>query len=187
MSSQDRPSEDTYTYESTYCMGWPLYAGDPPHDRVGGAIYIVGDSFMSGAAVGSALHFVKGLRAAASGDRVASAFRAARSNAPRVAGMFGGYTAAFITVDNAVSLARGKETDHWSLALASAATFSLHGMRRGGAPAAARWALIGLTGYSFYAGFGPVLDYMNKALDSKLQQTRMRRMINRGEQPPTGP
>nr|CAB3482837.1 unnamed protein product [Digitaria exilis] len=121
--------------------GVPGYEGCPSYTY--DVVDFVGELFVLGAACGSAFHFVKGLRASPSGSgarRLAGAARAVGANAPRVAGKFGAYCAAFSAIECAVSVARGRE-DIWSSTAAAAATWGLHAMRRGrgggGVPAAA--------------------------------------------------
>ncbi|KAF8701868.1 hypothetical protein HU200_033194 [Digitaria exilis] len=114
-----------------------------------GVIGFVGELFMWGAAGGAAFHFARGLRGAPSGSgarlALAGAVRAASANAPRVGGTFAAYCAALSAIETAVSHARDS-VDMWCSVSASAALWGLHGMRRGGAVAAARGALLGTTG-----------------------------------------
>jgi len=123
----------------------PTYDTYP--DPVYRVVDFVGEFFLGGLALGSAFHFVRGLRGlpGPSGARLAGAVDAVRANAPRVAGKFGAYCAFFSAVDNAATLARGSE-DTWNSAAAGAATWGLHGMRRRGARAAARCGILGATG-----------------------------------------
>ncbi|WVZ93146.1 hypothetical protein U9M48_039152 [Paspalum notatum var. saurae] len=166
---------------AAYLGGHPVYVGNPRHDRVDGAVYVVGDFFLTGATGGSAFHFVSGLRASAAGasgvDRVAGALRAVCSNVPRFAGSCAAYSAAFIVVDNVMSLARGKD-DNLNMAIASAATAGLYGaMRRGGGAAAARCALLGVTGFLIYKGIDYAMDHANARWDI----IDHKRKIGRGE------
>ncbi|CAO2210811.1 unnamed protein product [Urochloa humidicola] len=118
---RDRPIYDSYTH--------PVY----------GVVGFVGELFLWGAAGGAAFHFARGL---VRGGGLAGATRAAGANAPRVAGTFGAYCAAFSAVETAVSHARDSK-DMWCSVSAFATIWGLHGMRRGGAPAAVGSALLG--------------------------------------------
>lgn len=134
--------------------GLPVYDGYP--DLVYGVADFVGFFFSFGLAGGSAFHFVKGIRDSARGARLAGAVQAVRANTLRVAGNFGGYCTAFSAIEAAVSAARGKE-DGWR------PTWGLHGMRRGGAPAAARCALLGVMGAFAMTG----VDYVVSNTDPR--------------------
>ncbi|XP_062195257.1 mitochondrial import inner membrane translocase subunit TIM17-3-like [Phragmites australis] len=154
--------------------GLPSY-DEYPHP-VYGVIGFVGEAFMYGAAGGSAFHFVRGLRSSPSGGRLAGAVSAARANAPRLAGKFGAYCAVFSAFESAVSLARRRE-DTWSSAVAAAATCGLHGMRRGGALAAARCALLGATGLVVLTGIDRAIMVSQSRSNALLRQKRIDRPL----------
>lgn len=125
--------------------GGDLPGYETPPDPVYGVIELVGEFFSSGLACGSAFHFVRGLRNSPRGARLAGAVRAASTHAPHVAGKLAAYFAAFSAIENGVSLARGKE-DALNIVAAGATTWGFHAMRRGGALAAGRCALLGVVG-----------------------------------------
>lgn len=130
MSGDEQPFYDTYWH--------PVF----------GVIGFVGAFFTGGLAGGTAFHIVKGLCVSpgGAGARLAGAVHAVRTNAPRVAGIFGGYCAGFSAIESTVSLARGTE-DGVSATAAAAATWGLDCLRKGrGAPAALGCALLGATG-----------------------------------------
>ncbi|KAL6900641.1 hypothetical protein ACP4OV_005317 [Aristida adscensionis] len=125
--------------------GLPIYP-DYCH-LVYGNIDFVGDTFTCGLVGSAAFHFLRGVRGAPNdGGRLglAAGGRAVRANAPRVAGRFGATCVVFTAMERAVSVARGSEiADWWSGGAGTAITWGLHGMRRGGAPAAAGRAFLG--------------------------------------------
>ncbi|RLN05535.1 hypothetical protein C2845_PM13G11050 [Panicum miliaceum] len=127
-------------------MGRDTPTYDTYPDPVYGFVDFVGELFAWGLAGGSAVHYIKGLRGSPSGARLAGAVNAVRQNAPRVAGKFGAYCVFLSAMESAVSFASGRD-DTWSTAVAVATTCGLHGMRRAGAPAAARYTVLGATGY----------------------------------------
>ncbi|CAO2188764.1 unnamed protein product [Urochloa humidicola] len=128
-------------------MGWDTPTYDSYPDSLYRFVDFVGELFSWGTAGGSAVHFIKGLRGSPSGTRLAGAAKAVRQNAPRVAGKFGAYCIFLCAVESAVCFASGRE-DARCAAAAVGTTCGLYGMRRGGGvPAAARWALLGATGY----------------------------------------
>ncbi|CAO2210810.1 unnamed protein product [Urochloa humidicola] len=130
-----------------------MFRDTPNYDIYPDPVYrfvdVVGELFSWGLAGGSAVHFIKGLRGSPGGaTRLAGAANAVRQNAPRVAGKFGAYCVLFCAVESAVSFASGRD-DVCSATAAVGTTCGLYGgiRRCGGAPAAARWALLGATGY----------------------------------------
>ncbi|CAL5006632.1 unnamed protein product [Urochloa decumbens] len=128
-------------------MAWDTPTYDTYPDPVYRFVDFVGELFSWGLAGGSAVHFIKGLRGSSSGARLAGAANAVRQNAPRVAGKFGAYCVFLCAIESAVSFASGRD-DACTAAAAVGTTSGLYGMRRGGgAPAAARWALLGATGF----------------------------------------
>ncbi|CAO2210816.1 unnamed protein product [Urochloa humidicola] len=125
----------------------PAYDISP--DPLYGFVNLVGKFFSWGLAGGSVVHYIKARRG---GECLAGAVSAVRKNAPRVAGKFGACCVLLSAVDVAVSFASGRD-DPWSAATAVGTTCGLYGMRRGGgAPAAARWALLGASGRFFGHG-----------------------------------
>ncbi|CAL5002462.1 unnamed protein product [Urochloa decumbens] len=163
---RDRPVYYSYTH--------PVY----------GVVGFVGELFLWGAAGGATFHFARGLiRGAPSGGRLAGAVRAASVNAPRVAGTFGAYCAAFSAVEAAVSHARDSK-DMWCSVSASAAIWGLHGMRRGGAPAVVGSALLGAAGILAVYGvahWGMEWECRRADADALL---RLKQMVDRGEPTP---
>ncbi|CAO2201585.1 unnamed protein product [Urochloa humidicola] len=163
---RDRPIYDSYPH--------PVY----------GVVGYVGELFLWGAAGGAAFHFARGLvRGPPSGGRLAGAFRAAGANAPCVAGKFGAYCAAFSAIEQAVSHARDSK-DMWCSVSAFAAIWGLHGMRRGGVPAAARSALLGVAGIlALYS-----VDHWGMEWQSRRAEAdallRRNQMMDRGEPTP---
>lgn len=163
----------------------PGYGESP--DLVYGITDFVGFFFSCGLAGGSAFHFVKGIRDSAKGARLAGAVQVVRANSLRVAGNFGAYCTAFSAIETAVSSARGKE-DMWSSVAASAATWGLHGMRRGRAPAAARCALLGVMGVFVMTGAAYVAsNYDPRCVSSEIiaLQKRMMRIYASSSEPVT--
>nr|CAB3482836.1 unnamed protein product [Digitaria exilis] len=142
---------------------------------------------MWGAAGGAAFHFARGLRGAPSGSgarlALAGAVRAASANAPRVGGTFAAYCAALSAIETAVSHARDS-VDMWCSVSASAALWGLHGMRRGGAVAAARGALLGTTGgLAIYGTHHASMVRASRQADAD-SLLRQKRMMARGQPTP---
>lgn len=153
----------------------PIY--DDCRNHFYGAVGFVGEIFTMGAAGGAAFHLVRGLVGSPSGARLAGAVSAALANTPRVAGTVGAYATALCTAEAAVSHARGKD-DIWSSVFAAAATWSLHGVCRGGGSlAAARGALLGAAGALALKGLDHATDVWAQTdadADSLLRQKLMK-------------
>ncbi|CAO2201584.1 unnamed protein product [Urochloa humidicola] len=161
--------------------GVPGYEGCPNYTYE--IVDFIGKLFIMGAAGGSAFHFAKGLCGSPSGARLAGATRAVCTNAPRVAGTFGAYSVAFSAIEGAVSLARGRE-DMWCSAAASTTTWGLHGMRRGGALAAARCGFLGAIGFMAINSVDQaVMVWQSRQADADAL-LRQKQMIDRGQLTP---
>ncbi|CAL5002466.1 unnamed protein product [Urochloa decumbens] len=161
----------------------PIYYSYP--HPVYGVVGFVGELFLWGATGGAAFHFARGLvRGVPSGGRLAGAVHAASANAPRVAGTFGAYCAAFSAFEEAFSHARGGR-DMWCSVSASAAIWGLHSLRRGGGTAAAAGgALLGAAGILAIYGFEHecmVRESRRADADGLLC---LKQMIDRGEPTP---
>jgi import inner membrane translocase subunit TIM17 len=165
--------------------GRPVY-GTYAHP-VYGVVGFVGEMFLWGAAGGAAVGFARGLRSAPScgvGSRLAGAVRTARANAPRVAGKFGAYCAAFSAVEAAVSRARGDINDMWCSVSASAAVWGHYGVRRGGVAAAAGGSLLGAAGMVvFYGVTYAGIEWENRRADAESRH-RQKQMMDRGQPTP---
>lgn len=137
------PAYDTYPWMGPATPAYDIYP-----DHVYAYVDAVGELFSWGLAGGAAHHFNKGFRGspASGGARLAAGINAVLHNAPGIAGKLGAFCVLWFTIDNAVSLASGRDDD-FTAAAAFAATCGLHGMRRGGAPTAKWYTILGATGY----------------------------------------
>ncbi|CAO2188781.1 unnamed protein product [Urochloa humidicola] len=102
----------------------------------------VGDGILIGSYLGSPFYFIRGLHNSPRGGRLAGGVHAVRANVPRFAGMIAGRLAVFSVLESGMSLARGRREDQWNTIVAGTGTYGLDHLRRGGAPAAARGALL---------------------------------------------
>ncbi|CAO2187982.1 unnamed protein product [Urochloa humidicola] len=102
----------------------------------------VGDGILIGSSLGPPFYFTKGLYNSPSGGRLAGGVHAVRANVPRFAGMIAGRLVVFSVLESGMSLARGRRKDQWNTIVAGTGTYGLDHLRRGGAPAAARGALL---------------------------------------------
>ncbi|KAF8701869.1 hypothetical protein HU200_033195 [Digitaria exilis] len=166
----------------------PGYEGCPSYTY--DVVDFVGELFVLGAACGSAFHFVKGLRASPSGSgarRLAGAARAVGANAPRVAGKFGAYCAAFSAIECAVTSGapppppppRGACTP-CAVAGAAAASPPRRRPRRGGVPAAAGCALLGATGFLAVGGIDHAIMVWQSRCADEDSLRRQRQMMEPG-------
>ncbi|GJM92204.1 hypothetical protein PR202_ga08645 [Eleusine coracana subsp. coracana] len=124
---------------------WPI----PDHRHR--LVDFVGEAFLIGAAGVSAYQFVRGLRGAPSGGRLAAGAHAVRANTPRVVGSFAAFSAVYCAAECAVSVARGGKEDTWNSIAAGAAAAALKHSRRG-AFGAARAGLIGASAVAAAVG-----------------------------------
>lgn len=119
----------------------PFYGWSVPDHRHH-LVNFVGEAFMLSAAGVSAFQFVRGLRGAPSGVRLAAGSQAVRANMPRVVGSFTQFSVVYCAAECAASVARGGKQDAWNSIAAGAGASGLKDCR-GGAFVAARAALIG--------------------------------------------
>jgi hypothetical protein len=155
-------------------MGWGWNVPEYPDTAsVIDFVSAVGTAFLSGLAGGAAFHGIKGVRGSPSGG-----VRAMCANAPRVAGVFAAHAMVYAAFENAVLLRRGTIDNSTIIALA-AATCALHGVRRGGASAAARRALLGGVGATVLAW-----NYEAMVLLENEESLRRQRRMNAGKPAP---
>ncbi|KAF8697467.1 hypothetical protein HU200_036069 [Digitaria exilis] len=112
----------------------PLYGDIPDHPHR--FINYVGRGFLLGASCGSACLFTRGaLSTSPAGGRLRGGIHVVRSNAPRVAGVFGACSAMYCALERAMAVARRRD-DPWNSIAACAASLGLFNMRSGGRAAA---------------------------------------------------
>ncbi|KAF8728983.1 hypothetical protein HU200_018289 [Digitaria exilis] len=137
-------------------MGWrdrPSYIHLPGARRH--FIDEVGRDFWGGILYGSTCHFLRGLRHSPNGGRLAGGARAARANAPRVAGSWAAFFGLWCAFENAAFHARRRD-DPWNAVASCAAASAFVELRRG-ARVAARAGVAGAVFVSLIEGLSLVL------------------------------
>ncbi|CAO2201445.1 unnamed protein product [Urochloa humidicola] len=138
----------------------------------------VGGGLMLGASFGSAFHFIRGLRNAPNGGRLAGGFHAVRTKVPPVAGSCGAFLAAFWAIESGVCLARDRREDHWNSIVAGATTFGLSNARKGFRPA----TLCALLGAASFAGVAGIWWTIELGDSTIVQHYRREAQMNQGSQ-----